>query len=135
MCSCMYLTRIYTYLIRDGCSRSSSRATTDGRCPWISTAWCQTTVSSRSSAHAWLPYCQTNSDMVDQGSIVLKKAKSFSFCKQGVIVEGESTPIKSNVVIFVTGYKGMFTSSLFRDIVTGPPSSIIPLYRFNLSFS
>ncbi|XBH71974.1 hypothetical protein VPH35_099365 [Triticum aestivum] len=32
-------------------------------------------------------------DMVDQGSIVLKKAKSFSFCKQGVIVEGESTPI------------------------------------------
>jgi dimethylaniline monooxygenase (N-oxide forming) len=79
--------------------------------------------------------------MVDQGSIVLKKAKSFSLCKQGVIVEGESTPIKSDVVIFITGYKGdqklkgMFTSSLFRDFVTGPPSSSIPLYRFNLSFS
>ncbi|XP_020189185.1 probable flavin-containing monooxygenase 1 [Aegilops tauschii subsp. strangulata] len=74
-------------------------------------------------------------DMVDQGSIVLKKAKSFSFCKQGVIVEGDSAPIKSDVVILATGYKGdqklkeMFTSSLFRDIVTGPPSSIIPLYR------
>ncbi|KAI4989591.1 hypothetical protein ZWY2020_036908 [Hordeum vulgare] len=74
-------------------------------------------------------------DMVDQGSIVLKKAKSFSFCNQGVIVEGESMPIKSDVVIFATGYKGdqklkeMFTSSLFRDNVTGSPSNIIPLYR------
>lgn len=80
-------------------------------------------------------------DMVDKGSIVLKKAKNFSFCKEGVTVEGESAPIKSDVVIFATGYKGdqklkdIFTSSLFRDIVAGSPSSIIPLYRFNLSFS
>ena len=76
--------------------------------------------------------------MVDQGSIVLKKAKSFSFCKQGVIVEGDSAPIKSDVVILATGYKGdqklkeMLASSLFKDIVTGSTSNIIPLYRFNL---
>lgn len=74
-------------------------------------------------------------DMVDKGSIILKKAKSFSFCKQGVTVEGESVPIKSDIVIFATGYKGdqklreIFTSSLFRDIVTGSPSNVIPLYR------
>lgn len=74
-------------------------------------------------------------DMVDKGSIVLKKAKNFSFCKEGVTVEGESAPIKSDVVIFATGFKGdqklkdIFTSSLFRDIVAGSPSSIIPLYR------
>uniref|UniRef100_A0A8I6Y5K8 Flavin-containing monooxygenase n=1 Tax=Hordeum vulgare subsp. vulgare TaxID=112509 RepID=A0A8I6Y5K8_HORVV len=78
--------------------------------------------------------------MVDQGSIVLKKAKSFSFCKQGVIDEGEgeSARTKSKVVIFATGYKGdqklkeMLASSLFKDIVTGSTSNIIPLYRFNL---
>ncbi|XBJ06541.1 hypothetical protein VPH35_012184 [Triticum aestivum] len=40
---------------------------------------------------------------VDQGSIVLKKAKEMSFCRQGLVVEGEPSPIKSDVVIFATG--------------------------------
>ncbi|KAF0890595.1 hypothetical protein E2562_003797 [Oryza meyeriana var. granulata] len=75
-------------------------------------------------------------EKIEQGSIVLKKAKSFTFCREGVFVEGESAPIKSDVVIFATGYKGdqklreMFTSPLFRSIATGSPSNIVPLYRF-----
>uniref|UniRef100_A0ACD5YG96 Uncharacterized protein n=1 Tax=Avena sativa TaxID=4498 RepID=A0ACD5YG96_AVESA len=74
-------------------------------------------------------------DKVEQGSIILKNAKQMSFCKEGVIVQGESVPIKSNVVIFATGYKGdqkikeLFTSPLFRDIVVGTPSTAAPHYR------
>lgn len=79
-------------------------------------------------------------DKVDQGSIVLKKAKEVNFCRQGLVVKGESLPIriKSDVVIFATGYKGdqkmreMFTSPMFRDIVAGSPSSIVPHFRSKL---
>ena len=72
---------------------------------------------------------------LDEGSIVLKKSKTFSFCKEGVLVEGESSPIKSDIVIFGTGFKGdqkitnMFTSEYFQSIVVGPISSTVPLYR------
>ncbi|KAJ4774962.1 Flavin-containing monooxygenase [Rhynchospora pubera] len=72
---------------------------------------------------------------VEEGSIVLKKMKGFSFCKNGVIIEGENSPIKSDVVIFGTGFqsdqklKDIFKSSFFRDIVAGSPSSTVPLYR------
>ncbi|KAF7006309.1 hypothetical protein CFC21_021356 [Triticum aestivum] len=72
---------------------------------------------------------------LDEGSIVLKKSKTFSFCKEGVVVEGESSPIKSDIVIFGTGFKGdqnitnMFTSEYFQSIAVGPTSSTVPLYR------
>lgn len=72
---------------------------------------------------------------LDEGSIVLKKSKTFSFCKEGVVVEGESSPIKSDIVIFGTGFKGdqkitnMFTSEYFQSIAVGPISSTVPLYR------
>lgn len=73
---------------------------------------------------------------VDQGSIVLKKAKQVNFCRQGLVVQGESSPvIKSDVVIFATGYRGdeklreMFASHMFRDIVAGSPSRIVPHFR------
>jgi dimethylaniline monooxygenase (N-oxide forming) len=78
-------------------------------------------------------------DKVEQGSIVLTKTKQFSFSKEGVILQGEFAPIKSDVVIFATGYKGdqkiqdMFSSHLFRDIVVGTPSTAVPLYRFVFS--
>lgn len=73
-------------------------------------------------------------DRVEEGSIVLKKAKAFSFCKNGVVVQGQDAPIESDVVIFATGYRGdqklrnMFTSTLFQRIVAGS-SGAIPLYR------
>ncbi|XP_040383690.1 probable flavin-containing monooxygenase 1 isoform X2 [Oryza brachyantha] len=76
-------------------------------------------------------------DKVEEGSIVLKKAKRFSFCKEGLIIEGDSSSetIKSDVVIFATGFNGdqkireMFKSPLFRDIVAGSPSGIVPHFR------
>jgi len=72
---------------------------------------------------------------LEEGSIVLKKSKSFSFCKEGVLVEGESSPIKSDIVIFGTGFRGdqkikdMFTSEYFRSIAVGSTSTTVPLYR------
>lgn len=72
---------------------------------------------------------------VDEGSIVLKKGKAFSFCKDGVILEGENSPIKSDIVILATGYRGdlklkdIFKLSFFRDTVAGSQSSTVPLYR------
>ncbi|RLM73926.1 putative flavin-containing monooxygenase 1 isoform X3 [Panicum miliaceum] len=72
---------------------------------------------------------------LEEGSIVLKKSKSFSFCKEGVLVEGESSPLKSDIVIFGTGFRGdqkikkMFRSEYFRSIAVGSTSSTVPLYR------
>jgi dimethylaniline monooxygenase (N-oxide forming) len=72
---------------------------------------------------------------LEEGSIVLKKSKTFSFCKEGVLVEGESSPIKSDIVIFGTGFKGddkirnLFTSEYFRSVAIGSASSTVPLYR------
>lgn len=82
---------------------------------------------------------------LDEGSIVLKKSKTFSFCKDGVVVvEGEPsssaaaaapTVVKSDVVIFATGFKGddkirdMFTSEYFRGVAVGSASTTVPLYR------
>ncbi|KAI5021368.1 hypothetical protein ZWY2020_055213 [Hordeum vulgare] len=74
-------------------------------------------------------------DKVEQGSIILKKAKEFSFCRDGIIVHGESALIKSDIVIFATGYNGdeklkeLFASPLLREIVVGTPSTTVPLYR------
>uniref|UniRef100_A0A0E0DWW2 Flavin-containing monooxygenase n=1 Tax=Oryza meridionalis TaxID=40149 RepID=A0A0E0DWW2_9ORYZ len=76
-------------------------------------------------------------DKVEEGSIVLKKSKRFSFCKEGLVVEGDSSSetVKSDVVIFATGFNGdqkireMFKSPFFREIVAGSPSSIVPHFR------
>ncbi|TVU18843.1 hypothetical protein EJB05_34958, partial [Eragrostis curvula] len=72
---------------------------------------------------------------LEEGSIVLKKSKTFSFCKNGVLVEGESFPIESDLVIYGTGFKGddkikdMFTSKYFQSTAVGSTSSTVPLYR------
>ena len=39
---------------------------------------------------------------LEEGSILVEKSKTFSFCKEGVLVEGESTLVKSDIVIFGT---------------------------------
>lgn len=71
---------------------------------------------------------------VNEGSIILKKG-AFSFCQDGVILEGENLPVRSDIVIFATGYRGdlklrdIFTSPFFQDAMAGPESSIVPLYR------
>ncbi|KAL8143515.1 hypothetical protein V2J09_016547 [Rumex salicifolius] len=74
-------------------------------------------------------------DHVEQGRIVLKKAKEFSFCKDGVVVPGDQNPIKAELVVFATGFNGdekirnIFDSLKFQDYIMGSSTSILPLYR------
>ncbi|KAF3340278.1 putative flavin-containing monooxygenase 1 [Carex littledalei] len=70
-----------------------------------------------------------------EGSIILKKAKNFMFCKNGVILEGSNQLIEADSVILATGFKGdkklrdIFQSPLFANIVAGSTSTTVPLYR------
>ncbi|KAK8947588.1 putative flavin-containing monooxygenase 1 [Platanthera guangdongensis] len=72
---------------------------------------------------------------VEEGSIVLKPSKTFEFCNNGVIVDGEASPTKTDLVILATGFKGdqklrdIFVSPHFQKIVAGSPDSTVPLYR------
>ncbi|XP_022140536.1 probable flavin-containing monooxygenase 1 [Momordica charantia] len=73
-------------------------------------------------------------DKVDEGSIILKESPSFGFCEEGIMIEGETEPIRSDLVILATGYRGdlklkeIFASSTFRDCMTFH-NSVVPLYR------
>ncbi|WJX23858.1 flavin-containing monooxygenase [Trifolium repens] len=74
-------------------------------------------------------------DKVKNGSIVIKKSQSFSFHKDGLIINGESKPHETDLVILATGYKGdqklrsIFRSSIFQNYMNGSINSAIPLYR------
>ncbi|XP_068319237.1 probable flavin-containing monooxygenase 1 [Pyrus communis] len=75
-------------------------------------------------------------DRVREGSIILKKSPGgFGFCQEGILVNGESSPVKSDLVILATGFRGekklkdMFVSPTFQDYIIGSPKSILPLYR------
>jgi len=72
---------------------------------------------------------------VEKGSIKLKKAPSFTFCNKGILVDGETEPIETDLVILATGYKGVeklkdiFASPTFQDFLAGSTNMSIPLYR------
>ncbi|KNA24746.1 hypothetical protein SOVF_013120 [Spinacia oleracea] len=78
---------------------------------------------------------------VEKGSIVLKRSKTFTFYKEGVLLDNNSTThdhmeaIKCDLVIFATGFKGdqklkdIFASPGFQDCIFGSPSNTLPLYR------
>ncbi|KAF8020693.1 hypothetical protein BT93_G1201 [Corymbia citriodora subsp. variegata] len=74
-------------------------------------------------------------DRVEEGSIILKKAPAFGFCKNGISIDGEIEPLNSDLVILATGFRGekklldVFESQLLRDCLSGSPNSIVPLYR------
>ncbi|KAK4752696.1 hypothetical protein SAY87_021494 [Trapa incisa] len=70
---------------------------------------------------------------VQEGSLILKKSSSFSFCRNGLIMDGEMARVyPTDVVIFATGFKGdeklrnIFTSTFFQKCIVG---SSAPLYR------
>ncbi|KAL3629791.1 hypothetical protein CASFOL_027013 [Castilleja foliolosa] len=74
-------------------------------------------------------------DKVEDGSIVFKKSQKVSFCREGLILNGEESPLKADIVILATGYKGdeklknIFANTTFQNWIQGSPTSIIPLYR------
>ncbi|KAK6118014.1 hypothetical protein DH2020_048239 [Rehmannia glutinosa] len=80
-------------------------------------------------------------DRVDQGSIILKKAQRFSFCSQGVVVDGDTEPLKIDLLILATGFRGMdklkaaFISPAFRDLIDKEDTTRLPLYRYGTMIS
>ncbi|KAK8943188.1 putative flavin-containing monooxygenase 1 [Platanthera zijinensis] len=74
-------------------------------------------------------------DKVEDGRIILKPSKTFKFCKNGVLAEGETKPIEADLVIYGTGYNGdqkirdIFVSPWFKNIAARTEDAIIPLYR------
>ena len=79
------------------------------------------------SFHKGISSCMLSSmpeefyDRVEKGSIILKKAPKFSFCKESIVVEGEATPLETDLVILATGFKGddklkdIFVSTTLRN--------------------
>ncbi|XBH94049.1 probable flavin-containing monooxygenase 1 [Triticum urartu] len=74
-------------------------------------------------------------DRVDDGSIILKKSKRFSFCSDGINLEDGNESIKSDIIILATGFRGdqklrdIFTANWCRNIVAGSSDTSVPLYR------
>ncbi|KAG5006572.1 putative flavin-containing monooxygenase 1 [Glycine soja] len=74
-------------------------------------------------------------DKLKEGSIIMKGSQNFSFCREGVIIDGEAKPLESDIVFFATGYKGdqkiknIFKSPLFQKYIIGQATSTVPLYR------
>ncbi|KAJ8647162.1 hypothetical protein MRB53_000185 [Persea americana] len=74
-------------------------------------------------------------DNVERGSIILKKSRTLSFCKNGFIIEGEASPIETDMVILGTGFKGdqklidIFKSMGFQKYINGSSTTTVPLYR------
>lgn len=74
-------------------------------------------------------------DKVEKGTIILKRSRAFGFVEEGVILEGKDQPIRTDLVILATGYKGdlklvnMFESPIFQKYITDSPASMVPLYR------
>lgn len=71
-------------------------------------------------------------DRVKEGSLLLRKFKRLNFCQNGLLIDGEMTPLATDIVIFATGYrsdeklKNIFKSAYFQEHITEPA----PFYRY-----
>ncbi|XP_049389388.1 probable flavin-containing monooxygenase 1 isoform X2 [Solanum stenotomum] len=76
-------------------------------------------------------------DRVEEGSIKLvKRAECVGFSKEGMMLKGQVEPIKSDLVILATGFKGIdklkhiFESKKYQEFIAGlDDSAAVPLYR------
>ncbi|CAM0952864.1 unnamed protein product [Alopecurus aequalis] len=78
-------------------------------------------------------------DRVREGSVVFQRSKSFSFCPDGLVLDGgdkqRQRVVPADVVILATGFRGdeklrdMFASPRVKDIIAGAPEKAAPLYR------
>lgn len=82
-------------------------------------------------------------DNAEKGSIILRRSPTFTFCKEGVLLDdrvGTKEPIKSDLVIFATGFRGdqklkdIFASPKFQDYIFGSSNNAVPLYRYATHF-
>ncbi|KAJ4715866.1 Flavin-containing monooxygenase [Melia azedarach] len=75
-------------------------------------------------------------DKVEEGSIILKKSQSFSFCEEGILIRREAAaPLETDLVILATGFRGdkklkdIFVSKTFQNYIAGSPKQTFQLYR------
>lgn len=74
-------------------------------------------------------------EKVEEGSIMLKKSSSFSFCEKGISVDGEANVLNTELIILATGFRGdkklqdIFVSPDFAEKIVGSRNSAVPLYR------
>ncbi|PHT62575.1 hypothetical protein T459_33546 [Capsicum annuum] len=74
---------------------------------------------------------------VEEGSIkLIKRAKTLGFSKEGIVLEEKGEPIKSDLVILATGFKGIeklkhiFELTKYQESIAGSDdSAAVPLYR------
>ncbi|KAL6844626.1 hypothetical protein ACP4OV_025285 [Aristida adscensionis] len=73
---------------------------------------------------------------VRDGSVVMRRSRAFSFCEEGLVLDGAGRRVvPADVVILATGFRGdqklrdMFVSPRVKAIVAGSPDTTVPLYR------
>ncbi|EOX97472.1 Flavin-dependent monooxygenase 1 [Theobroma cacao] len=77
-------------------------------------------------------------DRVEEGSILPKKTQNISFCEEGIMVDDEDSPLKTDLVILATGFRGdkklrdIFASPTFQDCMAGSPEARVPLYSLRI---
>ncbi|PKI75760.1 hypothetical protein CRG98_003803 [Punica granatum] len=74
-------------------------------------------------------------DRVEERSIKLRKSQNIAFCSEGILLDGESSPLETDLVIFATGFRGdvklreIFKSPRFAKCIAGQDDASVTLYR------
>ncbi|CAN6198803.1 unnamed protein product [Urochloa humidicola] len=74
-------------------------------------------------------------DKVRSGSVIIRRSGAFSFCEDGLVLDGGRVVVPADLVILATGFRGdqklrdMFVSPRVKDIVAGSSDTTVPLYR------